>query len=156
MQAYCHWLSKKENCRYRLPTEAEWEYVCRAGSGTKYSFGSNSSQLSDYAWYRRNSGNHPHEVGKLAPNAWGLYDMHGNLWELCKDYYGAYSDLPQVNPAGNKSAISGYSLRGGSWLDDMHGDGDGFNLRSAARYYMVFPRVQTNWMGFRIVKEIKE
>ncbi len=156
MQAYCHWLSKKENCRYRLPTEAEWEYVCRAGSGTKYSFGNNSAQLSDYAWYRKNSGNHPHEVGKLAPNAWGLYDMHGNLWELCKDYYGAYSDLPQVNPAGNKSVISGHSLRGGSWLDDMHGEGDGFNLRSAARYYMVFSRVQTNWMGFRIVKEIKE
>jgi len=155
MLAFCAWLSKKENCRYRLPTEAEWEYACRAGTDTKYSFGENPEQLPKYAWFRKNSQNHPHEVGKLAPNLWGLYDMHGNLWELCQDYYGAYSDLAQINPVGNKSTVSGHSLRGGSWLDDRYADGEGFNLRSAARYYMVFPRVQTNWMGFRIVKEVK-
>jgi formylglycine-generating enzyme required for sulfatase activity len=155
MQAFCAWLSKKENCRYRLPTEAEWEYACRAGTGSEYSFGDNPKQLPEYAWFRGNSKNHPHEAGKLKPNPWGLYDMHGNLWELCQDYYGAYSDLAQIDPAGSKSAISGHCLRGGSWLDDKHGGGEGFNLRSAARYYMVFPRVQTNWMGFRIVKEVK-
>jgi formylglycine-generating enzyme required for sulfatase activity len=156
MLAFCAWLSKKENCRYRLPTEAEWEYACRAGTATKYSFGEKSAQLPQYAWYRKNSQNHPHEVGKLSSNPWGLYDMHGNLSELCNDYYGAYSDLPKINPTGNTSAISGRCLRGGSWLDDKHGNGNGFNLRSAARYYMVFPRVQTNWMGFRIVKEVKK
>ena len=156
MLAFCTWLSKKENCRYRLPTEAEWEYACRAGTDTKYSFGESVEQLHKYAWFRPNSQNHPHEVGKLAPNPWGLYDMHGNLWELCQDYYGAYSDLSQIDPTGNRSVISGHSLRGGSWLDDKHGEGKGFNLRSAARYYMVFPRVQTNWMGFRIIKEVKK
>lgn len=155
MMAFCAWLSKKENCRYRLPTEAEWEYACRAGTDSRYSFGDNPKLLPKYAWFSKNSHGHPHEVGKQAPNPWGLYDMHGNLWELCQDYYGAYSDLAQINPIGNKSTISGHCLRGGSWLDDKHGNGEGINLRSAARYYMVFPRVQTNWMGFRIVKEVK-
>ncbi len=156
MLAFCAWLSKKENGVYRLPTEAEWEYTCRAGTATEYSFSGDSAKLPEYGWFRKNSGGHPHEVGKLKPNPWGLYDMYGNLWELCRDYYGKYSDLPQTDPSGSKSGICGRSLRGGSWLDDKYGNGNGFNLRSAARYYMVFPRVQTNWMGFRIVKEAEK
>jgi formylglycine-generating enzyme required for sulfatase activity len=74
-----------EALTYRLPTEAEWEYACRAGSSSRFCFGEDEEALGDYAWYWPNSGKRPHPVGQKKPNAWGLHDMHGHVWELCED-----------------------------------------------------------------------
>ena len=101
---------------YRLPTEAEWEYACRAGSGTGYYFGDNADQLKHFAWFEGNSQSQPHPVGQRKPNAWGLYDMSGNVWEWCNDYYGAkyYQESPTENPRGPKQGEKRV-LRGGAW-----------------------------------------
>ena len=151
---FCKWLSQKEKCVYRLPTEAEWEYACRAGTISDYSFGDDTSILPGYGWFKNNAaGTKP--VGQLMPNGLGIYDMHGNVWEYCEDYYiPRRSDLPAKDPLNNKVKVSGPVIRGGSWIDDRFGNKYGFNLRSACRYHIVYPLIQLDWVGFRVLKEI--
>jgi len=99
---FCKKLSEKTHQTVRLPTAAEWEYACRAGTQTAYSFGDDPSALGDYAWNygNRGSGGRIHPVGQKKPNAWGLYDMHGNVWEWCEDWFGEDPKGPVTDPSG--------------------------------------------------------
>ena len=105
---------KKAGYVYRLPTSAEWEYACRAGTTTRYSCGDSDSKLGDYASYDRNSNNTTHPVGQKHANLWGLYDMHGNVWEWCQDWRGSYPSGSVTDPTGPASGIRRV-LRGGSF-----------------------------------------
>jgi len=113
---FCRKLSEKTGKAVRLPTEAEWEYACRAGSKTRFSFGDSDSVLGDYAWCGSNSGGKTHPVGQKKPNPWGLYDMHGNLYEWCADWRSPYSSKASTDPQGPGSG-NRPGLRGGSWWD---------------------------------------
>ncbi len=136
---------------YRLPTEAQWEYACRAGTQTRYSFGDNESRLADFAWYDDNAsmlrdvpparGGRTHEVGQKLPNAWGLHDMHGNVWEWCSDWY----QQTLVGGADPEFAERTYQrvFRGGSWNDV------GRNCRSAIRGWGALGG-RSNSLGFRL------
>ena len=129
---------------YRLPTEAEWEYAARAGTTTAYCFGDDVSQLRAYAWYRDNSDGRTHPVGQLQPNAWGLYDMHGNVWEWVQDWYGAYAAETAVDPQG-PAAGSDRVVRGGSW-----GSYAAY-CRSAYRY-RADPANRGGYLGVRLLR----
>ena len=127
---------------YRLPTEAEREYACRAGSTTAYSFGEAASSLGDYAWFAQNAQNKTHPVGEKKPNAWGLYDMHGNVWEYCQDWYAAYPPDASTDPQGPNGGSYRVN-RGGSWLNGAA------NCRTANRYTYV-PSYRSSNNGFRL------
>jgi formylglycine-generating enzyme required for sulfatase activity len=128
---------------YRFLTEAEWEYACRAGSTSAYFFGDTDSLLGQYAWYNGNSGQ-SHPVGRKKPNAFGLYDMHGNVWEWCQDWLGDYYAGPVTDPLGPRSG-GNRVLRGGSWYDDA---GD---CRSAIRGWFTPVRGFSN-VGLRFAR----
>ena len=138
---------KKGTDKYRLPSEAEWEYACRAGTTTRYSFGDDKSKLGDYAWYIDNSGDktHTHPVGQKKPNSWGLYDMHGNVWEWVQDsWHDDYNGAPTDGSAWENGDGTYRVIRGGGWCD-FAGD-----CRSADRPRG--PRRSSN-LGFRLLKE---
>ncbi|MBT5885233.1 MAG: formylglycine-generating enzyme family protein, partial [Planctomycetaceae bacterium] len=149
---FCRRLSREEGKTYRLPTEAEWEYACRAGTNTPWSFGIDEKVLGDYAWYKENAWDigeqYTHQVGLKKPNAFGLYDMHGNVYEWCHDYYGEdyYKSSPATDPLG-PTLGSARVLRGGSWVNGSH------LTRSAYRNWLNGGKGNHN-AGFRLVREL--
>jgi formylglycine-generating enzyme required for sulfatase activity len=165
---YCRWLYQKTGIFYRLPTEAEWEYACRAGTTTAYFFGADTSKLDQYAWYERNSDDRFHKVGQKLPNAWGLYDMLGNVMEWTLDHYQVYASTfasmkadPVVTP---DEASHPKSLRGGGFTETA------IELRSANRFQSDAswnrrdPQIpKSKWwltdarqVGFRLVRPLKQ
>ncbi len=145
VQKFVRRLNDKEGREvYRLPTEAEWEYAARAGSTTAFSFGDDHSQLGEYAWYSENSGNDTHPVGTRKANAWGLHDMHGNVWEWVQDWYGRYEAETVTDPVGPVSG-SYRGARGGGWYDDA-----GY-CRSAYRSHAA-PVNRGHDLGFRLLR----
>ena len=169
---YCRWLSARSGKTYRLPTEAEWEYACRGGTTTRYSFADDEAGLDAQAWSKVNADDHPHPVGQKKPNAWGLFDMHGNLAEWVLDTYdpgtyitwartGGILEAPVLLPDERRYP---HVVRGGSW-DEPPG-----RLRSAARrasepsWNRRDPqRPQSIWwltdathVGFRLVRPVEE
>ena len=153
---YCKWLSKKTGEEYRLPTEAEWEYSCKAGTKTKWSFlkesdkhkGDDESELKKYAWYDKNSGGTTHEVGEKLPNPWGLYDMHGNVWEWCEDdWVDSYEKTPRDGKAHIDRKAEDKVLRGGSWVSDANFSRSSIRIRSN-------PTDRLSDMGFRLLRTL--
>jgi formylglycine-generating enzyme required for sulfatase activity len=151
--SYCKKISEKESKTYRLPTEAEWEYACRAGTETAWSFGDDEASLGVYAWYDGNALNigekYAHQVRLTNPNAFGLYDMHGNVFEWCHDYFEEdyYKQSSEKDPTGPTSGSSRV-LRGGSWNDYSRLTRSAYRDRYVAdfRYYVL--------VGFRLVREL--
>ncbi|MBN1518120.1 SUMF1/EgtB/PvdO family nonheme iron enzyme [Candidatus Sumerlaeota bacterium] len=143
---FCEKLSQHAGDTFALPTEAQWEYACRAGCGWRYCFGNDPAGLDDYAWYNSNSGDKTHPVGQKRANAFGLYDMHGNVDEWCADFYddGYYAKSPRNNPE-NMSSSSWMVLRGGSWHTSPSG------CRSCSRNRNK-PLNKSNDRGFRVVR----
>ena len=140
--------TKKTRRTVRLPTEAEWEYACRAGTTTQHSFGDNPGDLPDYAWCRANSEAKTHPVGQLRPNAWGLYDMHGNVWEWVSDWYGAdyYVNSPREDPTGPTTG-SDRPLHGGGMFSPNEAFRSAFRLPKN-------PSFRWNDEGFRVCASV--
>lgn len=134
---------------YRLPTEAEWEYACRAGSTTRYYFGDSEESIGDYAWWSENSERTTHPVGQKKPNAWGLHDLYGNVWEWCADWYGEdyYSQSPPSDPNGPSSGDMRV-LRGGAFYV-----GNRASFGCACRYLNP-PDVRYEYIGIRVARTV--
>lgn len=149
VQKFIKKLNKKEQTeKYRLPSEAEWEYACKAGTQTKYYFGDDDSELGDYAWYRVNSSDETHHIGQKKPNPWGLYDMHGNILEWVQDkWHDNYDESPSDSSAWDDKDSCEYVLRGGSWRSSAS------LCRSACRDRSG-DGVDVSILGFRLVRDI--
>jgi len=147
-QAFCEWLSRREGATCRLPTEAEWEYACRAGTTTEYYWGASPLPVVEHAWCDGNSRRTPQPVGLKKPNAWGLYDMLGNVWEWCRDWHEKdyYSKSPLADPRGPEKGTVRV-IRGGSW-----GNNGPASCRSAMRNEVAPDAVRPD-IGFRVVME---
>jgi len=157
---YCAWLSKVTGHTYRLPTEAEWEYACRAGTTTAYNFGGDASKLDEYAWHDGNSEEEYHQVATKKPNAFGLYDMHGNVAEWTQDQYARYVGDAQVDPVVVPATLYPRTVRGGGWSDEAP------TLRSSARTpshedwkdqdpqipKSIWYHTDADFVGFRVVR----
>jgi formylglycine-generating enzyme required for sulfatase activity len=168
---YCRWLSAKTGKVYRLPTEAEWEYACRAGTKSAYSFGDDPAQLGDNAWYVENA-EKPQPVGKKKPNPWGLYDIHGNAAEWCLDHYSADyyktfagTSSPAVGPVLIPDAKEyPYVARGGSWDDDAdklrsavrRASNPEWSVQDPQRPQSIWWHTDATFVGFRIVRPLSE
>jgi formylglycine-generating enzyme required for sulfatase activity len=154
--AYCAALTERArlagriapNSIYRLPTEAEWEYACRGWSSTRFSYGEDPgwTNLTNYAWYGDNSEGQTHPVGQKLPNPWGLYDIHGNVWEWCLDWFGTYSGGIALDPHGPATGRDRV-IRGGGWLCWLE---YARNCRSAYRN-IINPDFRNDYFGFRAV-----
>jgi formylglycine-generating enzyme required for sulfatase activity len=160
---YAEWLSAKAGEFYRLPTEAEWEYACRAGSATPYYFGADVSQLGNFAWYKANSGGKYQKVGTKKANAWGLFDMLGNVMEWTLDQYGPYKDGNQVDLWVQPTKPYPIAVRGGSWNDAANALTCASRVASDASWKQQDPQLpksiwyetDAQWLGFRLIRPEK-
>jgi formylglycine-generating enzyme required for sulfatase activity len=166
-KTFCQWLSAKTGRYYRLPTEAEWEYACRAGTTTAYSFGDDPAKLDEYAWHYGNSSDKYHQVGRKKPNPWGLYDMHGNVneWVLDQyttDFYGKFGDKTADNPLAIPTTLYPRVVRGGSWDSDPEECRSAARLKSDPNWKRQDPQIprsiwyhtDATFVGFRIVRPL--
>ena len=150
---FCRKLSETEGIAYRLPTEAEWEYACRAGTTTDYSFGDDASQLEEHAWFHSNAyaadEQYAHPVGQKLPNAWSLYDMHGNAWEWCQDWYGPFGEADLFDPTGPETGRDRV-WRGGGFADPA------MNVKSTTRLSHGRENYRPEFVtGFRVVRSME-
>ena len=160
---YAEWLSAKTGEFYRLPTEAEWEYACRAGADTPYFFGADSSKLAEYAWYNANSGGKYQKVAAKKPNPWGLYDMLGNVMEWTLDAYAPYKPGADVNPWAKATAPYPHAVRGGSWNDPAAMLRCSARVATDASWKAQDPQLpksiwyltDAQWLGFRLIRPAK-
>ncbi|RDC56550.1 formylglycine-generating enzyme family protein [Pedobacter chinensis] len=165
---FCKWLYARTGVFYRLPTEAEWEYACKAGTNTNYNFGDDISNLKDYAWYSENSDNKTHPVGQKKPNAWGLYDMHGNVSEWTYDQYIADFYLQgkgktTENPVATPEKLYPNVVRGGSYDETPENLTSTARLASDPSWKQLDPQIpKSNWwfpeapfVGMRLVRPAK-